>query len=175
MMLGNQVSLRKITSADTANVVRWRNNPSVRERFMQQELFTVESHEEWLRTQVEPGHVAQFIIVENETGRDIGSTFLRDIDPVNHKAEIGCFIGEQIARGRGIGPESTIRTIDYGFRELGLHRVYCRVLSDNIISMHSALKSGLVQEGYFHDYVCINGEYRDIMFFGIVNTGKPLI
>ena len=174
-MLGNQVTLRKITSADTENIVRWRNNPGVRERFMQQELFTKESHEEWLRTQVQTGHVAQFIIVENETGRDIGSTFLRDIDHTNNKAEIGAFIGEQIARGRGIGPEATIRTIEYGFRVLGLHRVYCRILSDNIVSMHSALKSGLVQEGYYHDYVRINGEYRDIMFFGIINNGKPLI
>ena len=54
--------LRKIEYSDTENVVRWRNSDAVRTHFIDQRLFTKESHEGWLKNYVETGKVEQFII-----------------------------------------------------------------------------------------------------------------
>ena len=164
MLENERVLLREIASSDTPNIVNWRNTPSVRERFVQQELFTAESHEEWLHTQVEPGHVRQFIIVEKATGRDVGSTFLRDIDPINRRAEIGIFIGESEARGHGIGVSAIRLMTEYSFRELKLHRILARILADNVASLNCFMRAGYIYECYCHDDVKINGKFRDIVF-----------
>lgn len=69
-MSEEKVYLRPITAADTPKIVTWRNKDFVRGNFIYQKLFTEEGHMAWLREQVEPGHVAQFIIcVEAEENR----------------------------------------------------------------------------------------------------------
>lgn len=69
-MSAGKVYLRPITAADTSKIVVWRNKDFVRGNFIYQKLFTEEGHMAWLREQVEPGHVAQFIIgVEAEENR----------------------------------------------------------------------------------------------------------
>ena len=60
--LAGVVYLRLIQEADTEQVVAWRNKERVRHNFIYQKPFTKEGHLNWLRTQVEPGHVVQFII-----------------------------------------------------------------------------------------------------------------
>ena len=54
----------------------------------------------------------------------------------------------------------------YGFEELNLHRVHARVLSDNIVSLKSAIKAGLEVEGTLRDDIILQGEYRDIVLLG---------
>ena len=169
MLQNERILLREIASTDTPNIIRWRNNPNVRERFMQQELFTEESHEEWLRTQVQTGHVAQYIITDRVSGRDVGSTFLRDIDNDNHHAEIGIFIGENEARGCGLGVSAVLLLTEHGFQELKLHRVFARILADNDASLRCFEKAGYIRESYCHDDVRINDRYRDIVFMAKIS------
>ena len=73
------VRLRLMTAGDTAKIVAWRNRDFVRNNFIYQELFTEEGHLCWIREQVEPGYVVQFIICLAD-GREIGSVYFRDID-----------------------------------------------------------------------------------------------
>ena len=80
---GEKLSLRPITDADTDDIVRWRNDPEVWKYFLFREPFTPEMHRAWLRTKVETGKVIQYIIVERETGRSVGSVYYRDIDEKN--------------------------------------------------------------------------------------------
>ena len=61
-----EVTIRPITYDDTEDIIRWRNSDFVRSRFIDQTLFTKESHEKWLKNFVETGKVAQFIILLNE-------------------------------------------------------------------------------------------------------------
>ena len=72
------VTIRPITYDDTDNIIKWRNSDYVRSHFIDQRLFTKESHEYWLRNMVETGKVAQFIILLD--GTPVGSVYLRDID-----------------------------------------------------------------------------------------------
>lgn len=114
------ISLRKITLNDTDNILKWKNNPNVKKNFCIQDNLTKENHLNWFNNRILTKEVEQFIIVDNDASLDIGSIYLRDIDIRNKKAELGIFIGNDSARGRGIGSQSVKMIVEYGFKELRL-------------------------------------------------------
>ncbi len=112
---GAAVMLRPITDADTDLIVKWRNTPSVVQNFIFRQTFTPEMHRSWLATKVATGQVVQYIIVDKADGKPVGSVYYRDIDPHNRSAEYGIFIGEESARGKGLGTETARLFTDFGF------------------------------------------------------------
>lgn len=163
------IYLRPMTYEDTDLVVKWRNTDAVRKNFIYQALFTRESHENWIRTKVETGEVAQMIICEAGTDKPVGSVYIRDIDRNHQKAEYGIFIGEEDARGKGYGTSAARLMIRYSFEELGLHRLFLRVYADNQQAIRSYEKAGFEKEAYLREDVCIDGVFRDIVLMGILN------
>lgn len=161
---GEKLSLRPITDADTDDIVRWRNNPAVRRNFLFRETFTPEMHRNWLRTKVASGEVIQYIIVERESGKSIGSVYLRDIDEKNESAEYGIFIGEDRARGRGYGTETAKLFTDWALYALGLHRVSLRLIAGNEAARKSYERAGYRTEGVFRDFARLDGVYTDVIF-----------
>ena len=103
---GQKVRLRPITISDTALIVKWRNNDSVRQNFIFQEPFTCEMHEAWMKNKVQTGEVVQYIIEDKTTNDPVGSVYLKDMNKKNKSAEYGIFIGEDSARGKGFGSET---------------------------------------------------------------------
>lgn len=166
------IYLRLMTHDDTDLIVAWRNSDAVRKNFIYQELFTREGHENWIRTQIDTGHVVQTIICDAAMDRPLGSVYIRDIDRQHQKAEYGIFIGEADARGRGIGTAAAKLMLRYCFEEEGLHRIYLRALADNEQAVRSYEKAGFVREGYLRDDVRIDGEYRDIIWMAAI-AGQP--
>lgn len=163
------IYLRLMTDEDTDNIVSWRNSDAVRKNFIYQALFTRESHENWIRTMVETGKVVQMIICEKKTDKPVGSVYIRDIDPVHHKAEYGIFIGEESTRGKGYGTAAAKLMIRYCFQELKLHRLFLRVYAENLQAIRSYEKAGFAKEAYLRDDVYVDGRYRDIVLMGILN------
>ena len=171
------IYLRLMTWEDTDLIVAWRNTDAVRKNFIYQELFTRESHETWIRTQIETGHVVQTIICDLTADKPLGSVYIRDIDRQHNKAEYGIFIGEEEARGRGVGTAAAKLMLRYCFEEEKLHRVYLRALAGNEQAIRSYEKAGFTREGILRDDVCIDGEYCDIIWMAAVNrtaAGKVL-
>lgn len=170
IILGDGISLRSIAAEDTDNIVMWRNNPNIKRNFIYQEDFTNEKHMQWLNNKVLTGECVQFIIHDIESNKDIGSAFLRDIDKVNKKAEYGFFIGDVESQNKGIGTKTTKMIVEYGFNELGLHKIFARILSFNQISLGSFKKAGFSVDGIFKDDVYINEEYHDVVFVSVINA-----
>lgn len=162
------IYLRLMTYEDTDLIVAWRNSEAVRKNFIYQELFTRESHENWIRTKVETGEVVQMIICDLATDTPLGSVYIRDIDRKHCKAEYGIFIGEATARGRGVGTAVAKLMLRYCFEEEKLHRVYLRVLSGNEAAVRSYEKAGFVKEGLLKDDACIDGKFVDIVWMAAV-------
>ena len=161
---GAAVRLRPIADADTDLIVKWRNTPSVVQNFIFRQTFTPEMHRSWLATKVATGQVVQYIIIDKADDKPVGSVYYRDIDGHNRSAEYGIFIGEESARGKGLGTETAKLFTDFGFAELQLHRISLRVLAENPAARRSYEKAGFVQEGVFRDMELLDGQYRDVVF-----------
>ena len=165
---GDKVSLRPITDADTDDIVRWRNDPEVRQFFIFREPFTPEMHRAWLKNRVAAGQVIQYIIIDRASGKSVGSVYFRDVDPVSEAAEYGIFIGEADARGRGVGTETARLFTAFGLDVLRLHRISLKVLGGNEIARRSYEKAGFVFEGRFRDFVKLDGVFTDVVFMAKV-------
>ena len=196
---GEGIFLRKIEYSDTENIIKWRNSDAVRSHFIDQRLFTKESHEGWLKNYVETGKVDQLIIcvspgrlgvgrnedgagkeadpgkeagtsgIDEENYIPVGSVYIRDIDRTHNKAEYGIFIGEDAARGKGFGSDAARLMIRYCFETLKLHRLFLRVYADNEAAIRSYEHAGFLREACLKDDVFVNGKYHDIVLMGIIN------
>lgn len=143
-IMGERIYLRKMKIEDTDQVIAWRNAPHVMEQFIYRTPLTRETHLEWIRTKVNTGKVQQFIICIKENNRGIGSFYLRDIDLEMRTAELGIFIGEQDALGKGYGTEAVRLGVSYGFQTLYLKRIILRVYQDNIKAVRNYENNGFV-------------------------------
>ena len=157
----NEVTIRPITYDDTENIIKWRNSEYVNSRFIDRRLFTKESHEAWLKNYVETGRVAQFIILLD--GEAVGSVYLRDIDTDTKEAEYGIFIGEESARGKGVGTKSAKLILKYAFEELGLKKIFLRVLKNNPGAVRSYEKAGFKKIDRV-DTLTVDGETLEVIF-----------
>lgn len=181
-MNAEKVYLRPITPEDTDRIVTWRNRDFVRKNFIYQKPFTREGHETWLKKQVEPGHVVQFIICVENAGsgldkdsqawaegacREIGSVYLRDIDREKGEAEYGVFIGEEKALGQGYGTQAAKLMLDYGFKTLGLKKIFLRFLEDNAKALRSYEKAGFQMINNRRETVSLEQGVREVLFMEI--------
>lgn len=166
-----EIYLRPMTKADTDRIICWRNSEAVRTKFIYQELFTHATHEEWIRNMIETGRAVQMIICECKEDKPLGSVYIRDIDHIHHKGEYGIFIGEPEERGRGVGTAAAQLMLRYAFSEMDLHKIFLRVLADNVQAICSYEKAGFLREAYLRDDVCIKGEYKDIVLMAVIREG----
>ena len=148
-----QIYLRQLDISDTDKIITWRNTPRVRDNFIYRKPFTREGHLNWIHTQIDPGHVVQFMICETTSDRAVGSVYFRDIDREKGLAEYGIFIGEEDALGKGYATEAAKMALSYAFEKLTLKLVFLRVFADNTSARRSYEKAG------FH---LIEGKTEDI-------------
>lgn len=168
VLYGKKVVLRPITLDDTKYIVKWRNNPKVRENFIFQDVFTNEMHNAWMKNKVFAGKVIQYIIELADAHTPVGSIYYRDMDYENESAEFGIFIGEDDARGCGIGTDATQAFVEFGQKTLKMHRIFLRVLEKNEQAYHSYLHAGFQKEGVFRDMVKREDGYINVIFMAVV-------
>lgn len=174
-IIGTRVILREISLADTEDIIRWRNKRFVQERFIFQEKFTREIHEKWMKEMVNTGLVKQFIIIEKQNLRPVGTAYLRDIDKKNQKAEYGMFIGEEDAQGQGYGTESAKLLVDFAFSQLKLHKIFLRVFADNVSSIHSCINAGFIQEAVLKDDIRVDEVFKNLIIMSIFKENNNLL
>lgn len=92
----------------------------------------------------ESGEVAAFAVA-GEDGTLVGACGLK-VEPEDGIAEIGYWVGVPYW-GRGYASEAARAVVDYGFRELGLRRIWARVFVKNPASVRVVEKAGLRHEG----------------------------
>lgn len=171
---GQQIYLRPITADDTEMAVRWRNRPIVVENFIYRKPVSREDHENWLANKVFTGLVHQFIVCRNEDDKPLGSAYLQNFDEESRRAEWGIYLGEEQTYGKGVGTEAGHLILDYAFNTLGLHKVVSRVLARNTASARMSEKVGSIQEAYLRDEYFLDGQYEDLILFGIFNPREQI-
>lgn len=98
-----------------------------------------------------------------DTGALIGIASLR-INAAHHSGHLGGWVAAD-ARNLGYATEAATALMDYGFAELGLHRVGSQCFSRNKESARVMEKVGLQYEGCRRGAFFKNGVHEDMLVF----------
>ncbi|MCL1866837.1 MAG: GNAT family N-acetyltransferase [Oscillospiraceae bacterium] len=109
-------------------------------------------------------------IVDKQSHRHVGNVTLQNINYIDRCAEYAIVIGEKKYWGRGIATEVVRLILEHGFEELNLNRIHFATASNNIGVIKFAERVGFVQEGVRRQAFFKNGEYHDMIEFGLLKN-----
>lgn len=110
----------------------------------------------------------QHFAIVDDNDEYLGTISLKNISEKDHNAEYA-IVTRQKAHGKGIAAKATTEILHYAFEDLGLHRIYLNVLSDNIEARKLYEACGFDLEGEFKEAVKIGGTYRNLAWYAMLN------
>ena len=128
----------------------------------------------WIHHQKEdPRTIYAFLISEKESGKFIGLTGLTLGKPKYRKAEVWYKIHVD-HWGNGYATEVCKRLIDFGFNEIGLHRLEAGCAIQNKASVRVMEKAGMTLEGINKQLLPHQGGWLDCYMYAIVADDEIL-
>ena len=85
----------------------------------------------------------------------------------DRRAELGYWLAAP-AWGHGFATEAAHAAVGFGFRELGLARVYAQVIAGNRASLAVLDKLGMVNEGVKRQHVSKARRLHDVVLYGLL-------
>jgi len=170
ILQGKNIYLRELCMNDAeGNYPNWFNDPEVtRYNSHGESTYSKEMAKEYIQMVTNSNTHRVFAVVETSTQKHIGNIALQAINTKAHNAEFAILIGEPSVYGKGLGEEAGKLLLEHGFADLGLHRIYCGTSSNNLGMQRLAIKLGMKQEGLRRDGLLKNGEFADIVEYGIL-------
>ena len=163
------VYLRALEPADVERTLRWHNDAELYQTLVGPFRFVSrEAEEKWLTEKLQYSTTeVNLAVCVRESAQHIGIITLRNIDPVARHGELGLFIGEPSARGKGYGRSAVRQLLDHAFNDLGLQRVYLFVLEENAVARKVYQDCGFELEGQLRRHAFKGGAWRNLLVMGI--------
>lgn len=116
---------------------------------------------------ISTGDSRHYAIVDSKDDIYLGTISLKNISIENRNAEYA-IVTRKEAWGKGIAYKATGLILDKAFSEMGLHRVYLSVYSNNVAAIRLYERCGFKYEGEFREHFVIDGEYVNWKWYGIL-------
>ena len=107
-------------------------------------------------------------IVDADKKTHIGNISLDPINYIYRTSEFSIVIGDKSYWGKGFGKESARLLFSHGFFAMNLDRIACGTLGSNTAMIKLAKYMGMKEEGKRRKAAYKNGNYIDIIEFGIL-------
>ena len=170
MLLGDQVYLRLMEERDIPYKVKWINDPEVRATLNFEYPISEVATKQWLnKISLDSGR-KDFIVCLKENDEPIGYAGFINIDSKTMKAEMYAGIGNINYWGKGLAQEVRKIQLEYGFKELGLNKIYTYNWVENSKMIHINEKFGFKVEGTLRQDVFSHGELRDRVVMGLLRS-----
>lgn len=114
-----------------------------------------------------------FAVIHKGDQRHIGNISLQQISDRDRSAEFAILFGEKAYYNRGYSKIASRLLLGYGFSTLALHRIYCGTSVYNIPMQKLAKSLGMREEGRRMEAFLKNGEFVDIIEYGILDREFP--
>lgn len=163
MIKGPNIYLRPIIREDINILNKWKNDEETFKYLGGGFLPTSIDHQiKWIDTMIDTtGNDKRFIICDyNDI--PIGMVGLYNINWIHRTCEIGIFIGENIARGKGYGKESCLLIEKFAHEYLNLRKIKLEVVSENKTAIQMWESLGYKKIGERIKERFIKGEYKDL-------------
>lgn len=159
-----RLTLRKMTKADAEDMFEYSKLDEVT-RFLRwyphPDIAHTRRHLAMIEREYRIGCFYDWGIVENSSGKLIGTCGFTRIDPYNFTGEIGYVLNPKYW-SQGLASEAAARVIRFGFEELSLHRIEAKYIVGNEKSRALMERCGMKFEGVMRSSMLIKGEFRDI-------------
>lgn len=103
----------------------------------------------------------------DENDEYMGTISLKHISQNDGNAEYAV-VTRTCAQGTGLAKKATEELLAYAFQKLKLHRVYLNVLEENERANAFYRKCGFQYEGQSKEHLYIQGEYKNLNWYGIL-------
>lgn len=114
-----------------------------------------------------------FVFAVRQADQLVGLVNLDGLDWPNSHAELGIALTDKAAHGQGLAQEALTLLISYCFAELGLARVWARIIEGNTASLRLFARLGFSQEGALRQHVLRQGQKKDMLIFGLLQSEWP--
>jgi aryl-alcohol dehydrogenase-like predicted oxidoreductase/RimJ/RimL family protein N-acetyltransferase len=167
IIYGKNIYLRDIKIEDIDNGwLEWINDSQSNRYLSTKGPVTRENLVQYIENS-RPPNAYMFAVCLNENDKYIGNGRISSVDWINKKASYGRLIGVSDTRGSGIGTELLVLLAYYAFYHLNLNKITTGVVQKNIASIRSNEKAGALQEGVIKSSEFVDGEYEDVVSFGL--------
>jgi len=144
--------------------------------FEDQEVCLFNSHGKFFKTQDDFHTYLDSLSGEDQvvwaichtTDGHIGNVSLQGISFIHRHADFGIIIGDKNHWGRGVAFLATKALFRHGFNKLNLERIWCSAAFPNLAMRKLAKRLGMVEEGCRRAHLYLNGEWVDMVEFGLL-------
>ena len=162
----NNLYLRKLEESDLDRTWEWLHRPDIYLKIGVQVPFSKEQQKQWFeKLQKEPAKFV-FAVCLQENNTHIGNVSLDMIDMRHKNARLSIFIADQNTRGKGLGSDALILLESFAFKQLNLHKIWCKTDAGDPKVLDFYKKLGYQQEGLLKEHELKEGAFIDKVLFG---------
>lgn len=152
-----------MVATDLELALSWRNHPKVRSYMLSQHVISLEEHRAWFADASQD--LDRRLLIVEEAKEPVGFVKFVNVNDCG-VANWGFYVSPEAAKGSG--RKLGVTALGYAFSQLRLHKVCGQALAFNTgsVGLHKSL--GFVEEGVLRDQCRIDGEYHNLMCFGLL-------
>lgn len=169
------IKLRALEPGDIEILYKWENNEESWEVSNTKAPFSryiLKMYLENAYKDIYENKELRLVIAQKETDEPIGLIDLFDFDPFHSRAGIGILVAEQENRRLGYGKQALECFINYSFKLLNIHLLYCNITESNKASLNLFSSLGFEKAGVKKDWSLTIKGREDEFYFQLINDLK---
>ena len=175
MIKGKKVYLDAIEVEDLELLREWRNLPEFKKCFREYREINSDMQKLWYDNKVvNDNQTIMFAIRSNDNQELVGCCGLCYINWVNRNADLSLYIGKDKAYidDRGLAEEGCQLLLDYGFKELGLRKVWTEIYEFDQKKYQLYHKLGFHDDGILRSQYYYDGTWWDSYILSLLDEEK---
>ncbi|AKB04562.1 TPA: GNAT family N-acetyltransferase [Vibrio cholerae] len=170
-----KIKLRSLEVEDAEYFYRWSGDREVTQFSLSAYAYPQSRSDiaKWLSEINSSSTTISFGIECRESQKLIGYAGISGISSLNRSGEYFILIGDKAFWGKGLGTEVTRLVTNYGFRELGLHRIELTAYCDNVAAIKAYENAGYQHEGIKRESGYRNGRFMDKVQMSVLSREWP--
>jgi len=162
-----EIDLQRMAPAHLLQTQRWLQDKKLRGQIDCLSPPTEEENKQyWEKCWGNPTR-EDYVIIDN-SGQHIGNCGLCSIDKKRKKCEIWIYLGT--GQGKGLGSSAMAKLIKKAFGDMGLERVYLRILASNTTAARFYEKLGFVYEGRWRGDTISGQDRIDSLWYSMLRN-----
>jgi len=171
-MIYDKIKLRALEPEDLELLYNWENNLSywiISNTLSPFSRYTLKRYVENSHKSIYETGQLRLMIDHIHDKVSIGTIDIFDFDAFHKRAGLGILIANEEYRREGFATMALTCLVEYCFKTLQLHQLYCNILSNNCESIDLFKKIGFVETGVKKEWIKTVDGYFDEHMFQLLN------